>query len=220
MSELASAPNISTVGGIVDTTLLAVTTAAGEVLYQGTALELKTYMGGGGGGGSLELLATVVAAGTETALDIAGLAQTYADLVVVFSGNCNGGSIPNLDLTFNGDGGGNYTYYRNYGGHASGGDQQTNATKVTVCNPSSIAVNAKDVVDFEFHLPNYKNTALWKGFLGKAHGPNGTSADDGYVIEFAGKWKSTAAIDRVTATLEASTFSAGSVLTVYGRGGG
>ena len=48
MTELVSAPDISTAGGIAGTSLIPITTAAGAELYQTTAAELAAFTGGGG----------------------------------------------------------------------------------------------------------------------------------------------------------------------------
>jgi len=48
MTELVSAPNISTVGGLAADSVFPVTTAAGDTLYQTTGAEVAAFAGGGG----------------------------------------------------------------------------------------------------------------------------------------------------------------------------
>lgn len=51
MTELITAPNISTVGGLVASSVFPVTNAAGNTLFQATGAQIAAAYGGGGGGG-------------------------------------------------------------------------------------------------------------------------------------------------------------------------
>lgn len=55
MTELISAPNISTVGGLDATSVFPVTTSAGTNLYQATGAEIAAAYGGSGSGASITM---------------------------------------------------------------------------------------------------------------------------------------------------------------------
>tara|TARA_B100000678_G_scaffold289414_1_gene299910 strand:- start:10686 stop:11510 length:825 start_codon:yes stop_codon:yes gene_type:complete len=167
---------------------------------------------GSGGSGGAALIGEAIAAGGETSLSVGSIPGTYRDLIVEFS--IAGTTVAFADLRFNGDSSAVYDKYRQYGGVSHGGDQAINQTGISL---SAVNAVANWFIYGDATIGRYAATDRWKAGVGTAAQVSGTSATNGNVINNAFKWRNTAAINAVSLTLDAGSYRAGSVLTVFAR---
>ena len=166
--------------------------------------------GGAGGGGGKTLLAAFTAAGGETAASFAGLPEGFIDLEIVMS--LRGSTAASVNLRLNESVAAVYDKYRQFGGFAQGGDQQTGQTAFG----DILSVNAVQFTEGRFNIFNYRKSDRWKYLHGQCAIMNGTSSSDGYVVNTGGKWRDTAAVSRLDLYLTAGNFAADSEIRLYG----
>ena len=131
--------------------------------------------------------------------------QTYTDLVMVINATNTTGNNYELFTTFNSDTGSNYseTFIHNYN-NTTETIRYTGGTKLrtfkTASTPGVIIA----------HFMNYSNTTTYKTTLWRY----------GAAVLFSGMgvglWRSTAAINSITFTIESGNISSGSTFSLYG----
>jgi hypothetical protein len=167
---------------------------------------------GTGGSGGAALIGEAIAVGGETSLSVGSIPGTYRDLIIEFS--IAGITVAFADLRFNGDSSAVYDKYRQYGGVSHGGDQSINQTGASLTAVNAVA---NWFVYGDATIGRYAATDRWKAGVGTAAQVSGTSSTSGNVINNAFKWRNTAAITSLSLTLDAGSYRAGSVLTVFAR---
>lgn len=170
--------------------------------------------GGGGGSGSgdpsnLVFLGEAVAVGGETVLSFTGINQAYEDLILTTSFNTQGSTLGFGQMTFNGDSAANYDHV--------GSATSTAASHLPMNYGFPAATSGSYFTSVEITVADYAKTDRWK--LARAWGmqQNAASTTTDVEVRIVGKWRSTAAINRVDFTLNAGTFSAGSRIRLYAR---
>lgn len=131
--------------------------------------------------------------------------QTYTDLVVVFDGTNTTGNNYELFVTFNSDTGSNYSehFLHNYN-NTTETIRYTNNTKLRSFKTASTRSN------IVAHFMNYSNTTTYKTTFWRYN------AAVLYTGMGVGLWRSTAAINSITFTIESGNISSGSTFTLYG----
>lgn len=172
---------------------------------------------GGGGGGALTLLASVTAAGGETALTIGSIDQSYIDLVVIGSFRHSTTTGVYSTIRLNNDSTAIYDRYRQFGGQTQGGDQVVNQTGFGNVVQLIGAVSAGMFSSFNMEVLNYSDTAKWSNILGQSLAQDSSSGTNGYTFQFSGKYKAVTAITSVDFIAPSGSYAAGSEFRIYGR---
>lgn len=155
-------------------------------------------------------------------LDFSGIAQTYAELVLVAFLQAQNGTPPNLVLTFNGDGGAHYDYQGVSAAGASIGTSinlaQAGVTWGTLPVQPTAFFSRVEVV-----IPGYTSSTGHKVIRLTMDNVRGESSGNLELDEVTIGWESAAPITQVTLATNggASTaFAVGSAGWLYGRGPG
>jgi len=122
---------------------------------------------------------------------------------VVYNGV--GTAAVNINLTYNGDSGSNYSFTRLYGNGSSASSDRTSNT--TALNPTVGGVNNQFAAIWQFQ--NYSNSTTYKTAIFRS---NDASA---FVGAQVGMWRSTAAITSMTFSLSGANFSSGTTFSLY-----
>jgi hypothetical protein len=152
-------------------------------------------------------IATQTLGSSAATVTFSSIPGTYTDLVLVCRQATN--TDGNTQLRFNGDSGTNYssTFLRGNGSTASaardGNQSQMNLESFGFPTSAFGAVTIANIM-------NYSNSTSNKATLSR-----GSNSNTG-VSAVAHLWRNTAAITSITILTNASTFSAGSVFTIYG----
>jgi hypothetical protein len=148
-------------------------------------------------------IATYTLSSAQAAYTFSSIPSTYTDLVVVINGTF--GAFNTLFMQFNGDTSSIYSdtglngsgsaasSYRSTGGNASGAGGMGATRSTTI-----------------IQVQNYSNASVYKTTLWRANSPSD------YVQAGVSLWRSTAAINSITFTANATTFQTGSTFTLYG----
>jgi hypothetical protein len=178
---------------------------------------LATDVGGKTGIGDVVKLAQVITTGSQTTVDFSSIPAGYSSLKVVWMAQDSSGgtTVSSLYMKINNDAtAGDYTSSaRNavvndsnaassIGSSSSGGWVGS-----TVNSGTTNSVSVGDIL-----LPSYDGTTFHKDVIGQCYGDSTTAAGD--LIHFGFRWKSTAAINRLT--FGGVTFTDGSKFTLYG----
>jgi hypothetical protein len=169
-------------------------------------------------GGALQKIAQFVAIGGETTYTFSSLPQTYDDLVIIH--NARGDTAANdtqLDMRFNGDTGSNYNYQQLFANGTATSAVRNNSSSLLRINQFAAASSTANVFTGGVtEVYAYANNVAFKSATGYGGNFDGSNIRS---ITGAGQWRNTAAITSVTVFPGAGAFVAGSVITVYGRGG-
>ena len=154
---------------------------------------------------------TVPSAGQAT-IDFTAIEQTYKHLVVTLTARADG-AYPDTDifLTFNGDTGANYDdqYLYSTGG-AGGNTSALAAAHIRAGLTAGANAPAGVYAETTIEVLNYANTTPRKNVSAKTY-DHGSDGGAGFMIEEAGQWRNTAAINRLTLTPSGGNFAAGTV---------
>lgn len=175
---------------------------------------------GPAGSGAWQQIAQVVTAGSQTTVDFTSIPGTYSSLVVhLASRDTQGGTgAVSFRLKMNNDGtAGNYTVTGLTGiqnGLALNSNQAASALGMWIGAHSQDGCAAGMVGVAVITIPGYANTTLHKRALSQMsyEADTFTSA----VFSASARWKSTAAITRLTFGTDGTAFKDGSVFTLYG----
>lgn len=166
----------------------------------------------------MQLIGTDTASGSLSSLAVSSIPATYEHLIVILYGRGSSSSGPatEVQLTFNGDSGANYSY-QNFtsinttvaGASAAG---QTSIACGCIPNDGAGSSYAGQIL---IDVCNYKNTTFYKTAC-CAQAWTTATASDGNLRNVGSAWASTTAITNVTMVLAAGNFNVGSSLWVYG----
>lgn len=138
-----------------------------------------------------------------TAFTLSSIPSTYTDLVLVFAG---GTAAPTgVYVRFNGDSGSNYSTTR-----ASGYAVGKNSSRASNQSRVEIGGSWSSTNLMTINLQNYSNTSITK--TGICRTSDGTDTVAQSVI----LWRNTAAINSIAFSTDATNFTAGTVITLYG----
>lgn len=159
-----------------------------------------------------------VPAGGQATIDFAAIDQTYKHLVVVVTGrNDAANNESTLQMQLNGDTAANYDWVRTEG-YATGTNTSsgTGVALPTIgsINGANAATGKASLVTVE--LANYAGTTFHKTWLASSADRTGYTPGGINVDALSGAWSNTAAITRLTLSLSAGNFAAGTVATLYG----
>lgn len=160
---------------------------------------------------SFDSIATQTLASDSSSVTFSSIPSTYKDLHVRYvAKNINSG-ITDVYLTFNGDGGGNYSKswiftFDGAGPYESGNDTGL-SLGYTAGNDSSVyGAGVIDIPDYAVTTKNKTCTYLT--------GNEKSSGNTTTLVIGAGQWRSTSAISSLT--LSCGTFATGSTFELYG----
>lgn len=142
--------------------------------------------------------------GTATAsVSFTSISGSFTDLVLITNATFTSGEN-GFQLTFNSDGGNNYSTTYLYG-------DGSNALSTRVSNGSNINAGRQSTTMGVgiTHIMNYSNTTTNKTVLTRGNSSSIVNAN-------VGLWRNTGAITSLTCTAEGTTFTAGSTFTLYG----
>jgi hypothetical protein len=189
--------------------------ATGDIL---TEADWDTYIRDNFNTGVPVLLANSTLVGTTASIDLTGIAQDWAHLLVVaYLRGTTAATFTEIRARFNGDTGNNYDHQQVAGNAASAtaGESFAGSSAVVGLIPAANAtanVFGPLVIDIPFYSQATNNKAAstqygWKG---------GTSTGNLQVASIAAFWRSSAAITQVTLLPAAGSLAAGSRATLYG----
>lgn len=189
---------------------------AGEVLKtNGPGADPSWGAGGGGGGGSFTLIATVTLSAAAPSVTFTGIPGTFNDLVI--GGQARGDTAATaveVNVQFNGDTGVNYAFERwnRFGVGASGASNRIEIGSITAATGIASIGNTFNAI-----ISNYKGINFFKSIFSQNEITAGAYPSFNQISN--GQWKNAAAINSVTIFPTAGNFVAGSVISLYGRGG-
>lgn len=146
-----------------------------------------------------EKIATTTLGSASATVTFSSISGSYTDLVLVIVG-ASSTSTSAVHLRFNSDTGSNYSNTRLVSGSS---DRQSNQTKMR------LALNNNVQGNILINIQNYSNSTTYKTALARSN-------DNEYVNASVGLWRSTSAINAIEVSLDAPTFIAGSMFTLYG----
>jgi hypothetical protein len=227
--SIADDPTIAlnaVIGNLNDVDVLTTPPTNGQVLvYDDVDMVWKPadQSGGGGGGGALTRIAQVVLSADAPDITFASVPQNFDDLVIVVNTQSPlQGAATNLRMRFNGDTGANYSWRWNasYGtGAATSGSTFIDVGDIP---PEATAGASQGLRTAAIEVFNYTDTALQKQIAsqgGIRFVTSLTYGPDGSGINTSGQWDNTAAITDIQLYSSAADLKAGTVITLYGRGG-
>lgn len=152
-------------------------------------------------------IATQTLGSTATSVTFSSIPSTYTDLVLVSNAATTTSTTQGYGLQFNSDTGTNYSKTYLYGdGTSAVSGRASNQTNISVSNFGPSATPNTTIAQIQ----NYANTTTYKTVISRG------GAAGNLVIAYVGLWRSTAAISSMTLVIDSSTFTAGSVFTLYG----
>jgi hypothetical protein len=152
-------------------------------------------------------IATYTVVGSSTnSYTFTVIPATYTDLILVFNGKINSGSV-NLTMQYNGDTGNNYSFTRIYGDGANAATSRASGIPDNYIGDIPSASWSNEIVSIQ----NYANTTTYKV------GQSRSNAIGGAVQAWAHLWASTAAINAIRVYPSGgSNYTAGTMMTLYG----
>jgi hypothetical protein len=151
-----------------------------------------------------------------SSVDIQNIPATYAELVLSWLVRGDSGTLPALIATLNADAAANYEYEQVHGVgsgvgiSAFGGTAQSNAFLAYI-------VGAADPANYSgggvLRIPNYTSSSLYKDMTAISGAHMGTNTSNRAEL-ITTTWKSLAAVNRITSSISAGNFVAGSRFTL------
>lgn len=148
-----------------------------------------------------------------SSFDFVAIPQTYKHLQLVWQARgTTVAATTACTLLFNGDTGANYDYEVIFGNvntptaALSTADTNLDGFLIPAASATAGSAGAGDA-----SIPYYAGTTFWKQILLRE-----VAVKEGLAIFRGGNWRSTAAINRITVTVAAGNFAAGSRMTLYG----
>tara|TARA_R110002012_G_C11637625_1_gene610339 strand:+ start:1456 stop:1986 length:531 start_codon:yes stop_codon:yes gene_type:complete len=162
--------------------------------------------------------------GTATTYTKSSIPSSYEHLYFLVSARNNTSSIDiNNTFYFNNSTAADYSYTTLFtqltGTTISAGVSNAQSHIIGVYSAGSTVFNDTFAVT-EIWIPNYSNTSNWKQAVIKNVVPNDSTSDyNRRVMNVAGLWQSTAAINRIDLVASSGSFMAESTFTLYGING-
>lgn len=156
-------------------------------------------------------IATTTLGSDTTTISFSSIPATYTDLILVcdqIQSNVAGSSINDGRFRFNDDSATNYSQTRISGdGSAASSARLSNEDilYIGIIPQASNTVKALNILQ----IMNYANTTTFKTVLCRGNG-------GGFVRANVGLWRSTAAINKITAIYPSQLYKAGATFTLYG----
>ena len=155
-----------------------------------------------------EPIASQTLSSTASTITFSSIPASWTDLRVTIIGTISTGTA-NMLCKFNGSSSGySYTYLYGNGASASSG-RGTSQTSITI---TANAIYATTPTFYTMDILSYANSAYKPILITENSDTNGSGA----VNMFVERWSSTAAITSMVFSLSASTFAAGTSITLYG----
>ena len=177
----------------------------------------------------LPLICEVVTSGSQASVTVGGgtgscptLPQSYRDVLVVVSGRATtSASNDNVEVQFNGDTGANYNAQVVQGANTTASAAQNNGQTSGYFGAISAATATANFSGYSaITVSNYAGTTFQKSWAGVDQAPLTTGASGLQTQTVGGRWNSTAAITALKVFIASGNFVDGSVVDVYGIGGG
>lgn len=150
-------------------------------------------------------IATTTLGSSAATITFSSIPSTYTDLVMIFRGNNDASANRAGYIRFNSDSGTNYSYTLVQGdGSSAGSGRDSNIAQSFFANV--LGDNTTAITQ----VMNYANTTTNKTFLSRG------SSSSTVVQAIVGLWRSTAAINTITLSLNASNYASGTTVTLYG----
>lgn len=158
-------------------------------------------------GKTYDTIATTTLTTATASVTFSSISGSYTDLVLVsFAAHTADSSSGDIQLTFNSDGGNNYSSTELYGNGSS--NLSSSQSNKGFIKWTYGAINLRPMV--KANIMNYSNTATYKTVLIRDElATNVTSSR-------VGLWRSTSAITSVKVENPGSSFTSGSIFTLYG----
>jgi hypothetical protein len=154
-------------------------------------------------------------------IDVTGIVATYAHLLVELYARTDSATngLDGCSLRFNGDAAANYDYQiANFSAAASSISEAFAQTGIN----AGLAVGGGSAANLFattiWEIAHYAGSANNKTVNGQAAGKTGTATTNMSVRDFAGFWRSNAAINRITLFPGTGNFAAGTRCTIYALG--
>lgn len=174
--------------------------------------------GGGGGSGpaGFEVIDRIVLSSAGGTITFAGIPDTFDDLFLVVNGRTSNSAIADLRMQFNGDTGNNYDFIvENRFGTANGNAVASMRVGDLLGTTAPADYPTSNIIE----IPEYTGTTF---FQATASGDEVASAQTGagmFRQSNGGWWRSKTAVTDILLFPSAGNFVAGTVATLYGRGG-
>jgi hypothetical protein len=155
--------------------------------------------------------------GAEAAtVTFSNIPQTFTDLLIVSSARSarTVNLADNLNLRFNGDAGGNYSFrYLEGNGSAASSTSGSSAAQMLACYTPTAAATASTFGVASIYVANYAGSTAKAVSCDSVTENNGTTA---FIVATAGLWSGTVPVTSVTLLSQVANFVAGSSFFVYG----
>lgn len=170
------------------------------------------------GVGSLVQLADVKLVAAAPNIDIGAIAQTYSALKLVFVGRCDFATVnTTLGVQFNGVTTATYDHQRVYGtGATPNASEQLAGNSIQAASLPGASAGANMFCAAEMLIPDYTSALHFTTLLSTWGRKSGNTTGDLMAGVWAGAWRSTANITRVTLIPGQGNFVAGTRATLYG----
>lgn len=184
-----------------------------------TGITTATITPGAGSGGALTQLAQIITSGSQATVDFTSIPGGYSALkILYFSQDTHTGTSGEiLRVRLNNDStAADYTSSQRIGGQNGGSYSSAVASSAggVMIGAHPDAGNTGSVGQGEITLVGYAGTTFHKRILSFMGYDDNTNA--GNVGNFVARWKSTAAVTRITITTDGTAFLDGSTFTLYG----
>lgn len=169
----------------------------------------------GGGGGGYQLIGGAVAVGGETSLALTDIPATFQHLQFRTHFISNQGAFLTTEIQFNADAGAHYDFTQNVVTNTN--ERVSGQTSLLWASGIKSTDSTLCFSDGILDLPYY-NSTVWKNFFGNTWQPANDDPTDGFLVQFGGRWRGTAAINEINLIASAAAFGAGSSVEVWGIG--
>lgn len=179
----------------------------------------KVLAGDGTWPGGLVKIAETILGASQANFDFNTIPQTFRHLKVIVSIRTDQ-AVTSLSTVWrlNSDSGANYADTEFQGGTTVGAGESNSATAFAEIGATGTVAAASSFWDAEILLPNYARTDRLKTYTAMHSIVFALTTGQHLVRVSGGFWNSTAAISRLTWSLAAGNFVAGSTISVYGIG--
>ena len=158
-------------------------------------------------GATYEPIASQTLSSTASTITFSSIAASWTDLRVTITGTITTGTA-NMICKFNGSSSGySYTYLYGSGAAASSGRGTSQSSIILTANAIQTTPTFYTMDIFSYAGSTYKTVLITE---------NSDTNGSGAVNMFVEMWQSTSAITSMVFSLSASTFAAGTSITLYG----
>lgn len=219
-----------TIAAEVQAILDQLSTTQGSVLYRGAADWAALAPGTSGqvlrsnGAGANPSWATASGTGLiqkqllaspAASITFSAIPGTYDSLQLILDCTGTAAGSPTLSVRFNGDTGANYNWQL-LTGFDTTVQASASATATSMVIGSVAGSSSLFPAMLKMLIPNYINTAKYKGATGTSYVNHTTAIGDGRSRTFGGTWRNTGALTSLDFILSSGNFATGSVISLYG----